>query len=70
MVKNPPASVGGITDAVSIPGLGRSPDGGHDNPLQGSCLGKLMDSGGWPATVHRIAELDVTEVTWHACTYW
>ena len=29
MVKNPPASAG---DAGLIPGLGRSPGGGHDNP--------------------------------------
>ena len=25
-------------DLASIPGLGRSPGGGHDNPLQYSCL--------------------------------
>ena len=35
MVKNLPANVG---DSVSIPGSGRSPGGGHDNPLQYSCL--------------------------------
>ena len=33
MVKNPPANAGDITDADSIPGLERSPEGGHDNPL-------------------------------------
>ena len=38
VVKNPPASVGDIRDAGSIPGLGRSPGGGHGNPLQYSCL--------------------------------
>ena len=27
-------------DLGSIPGLGRSPGGGHDNPLQYSCLEK------------------------------
>ena len=26
-------------DLCSIPGLGRSPGGGHDDPLQYSCLG-------------------------------
>ena len=31
MVKNPPASAG---DPGSIPGSGRSPGGGHGNPLQ------------------------------------
>ena len=35
VVKNPPASAG---DTGLIPGLGRSPGGGHDNPLQYSCL--------------------------------
>ena len=38
MVKNPPAKVGDIRDTGSIPGLGRSPGGGHGNPLQYSCL--------------------------------
>ena len=28
-------------DLVSIPGLGRSPGGGHGNPLQSSCLENL-----------------------------
>ena len=28
-----------------------------------------MNRGAWWATVHRIAELDTTEVTWHACTH-
>ena len=35
MVKNLPAMLG---DLSSIPGLGRSPGGGHGNPLQYSCL--------------------------------
>ena len=33
MLKNPPASAGDIKDAGSIPGLGRSPGGGHGSPL-------------------------------------
>ena len=33
MVKNLPANAGDIRDAGSIPGLGRSPGGGHGNPL-------------------------------------
>ena len=32
-------------DLGSIPGLGRSPRGGHGDPLQYSCLGNLMDRG-------------------------
>ena len=34
VVKNLPANAGDIRDVGSIPGLGRSPGGGHDNPLQ------------------------------------
>ena len=30
-------------DSGSIPGLGRSPGEGNDNPLQYSCLGNPMD---------------------------
>ena len=34
-------------DLGSIPGLGRSPGGGHNNPLQYSCLENPMDRGAW-----------------------
>ena len=34
MVKNLPASAGDIRDVGSVPGLGRSPGGGHGNTLQ------------------------------------
>ena len=37
-----------------IPGWGRSPGGGHDNPLQYSCLENSIDRGAWQATVHRV----------------
>ena len=40
MVKNPPANAEDIRDMGLIPGLGRSPGGGHGNPLQYSCLEK------------------------------
>ena len=47
-----------------IPGLGRSPGGGHGNPLQYSCLENLMDRGIWWATVHGVAKkLDTAEIT-------
>ena len=39
-----------------IPGSGRSPRGGHGNPLQYSCLENPMDRGAWQATVHRITK--------------
>ena len=42
-------------DPGSIPGLGRSPGGGHGNPLQYSCLENPMDRGAWRAAVHRVA---------------
>ena len=38
VVKNPSANAGDIRDAASIPGSGRSSEGGHGNPLQYSCL--------------------------------
>ena len=34
-------------DPGSIPGAGRSPGGGHGNPLQYSCLENPMDTGAW-----------------------
>ena len=43
-------------DLGSIPGLGRSPGGGHDNPFHCFCLENLMDRGAWWATVHRVAK--------------
>jgi len=61
VVKNPPADAGDVRDAGSIPGLGRSPGGGHGNPLQYSCLENPMDRGAWRATVHRVTESDMTE---------
>ena len=47
LVKNPSANAGDVRDAVSIPGSGRSPGGGHGNPLQYSCLENPMDRGAW-----------------------
>ena len=51
MVKNPPANAGDMRDMDWIPGSGRSPGGGHGNPLQYSCLENPMDRGAWWATV-------------------
>ena len=45
-----------VGDLGSIPGLGRSPRGGHGNPLQYSCLENAMDRGAWWATVHGVAK--------------
>ena len=49
VVKNLPANAEDIRDAVSIPGLGRSPGEENGNPLP-------MDRGTWWATVHAIAK--------------
>ena len=43
-------------DLGLIPGLGRSPGGGHCNSLQNSCLENLMDRGAWWAVVHGVTE--------------
>ena len=43
VVKNLPANAGDVRDAGSIPGLGRSPGGGHGNPFQNSCLENPME---------------------------
>ena len=56
MVNNPPANAGDIRDMYSIAGLGRSPRGGHGNPLQDSCPENPMDRGAWQATVHSVAK--------------
>ena len=61
-VKNPPANAGDIRDIGSVPGSGRFPGEGHDNPLQCSCLENPMDRGAWWATVHRDTESNRTEV--------
>ena len=56
VVKNLPANTGDVRDTDSIPGLGRSPGGGHSNPLQYSCLENPMDRGALQAIVHRAAK--------------
>ena len=43
-------------DLGTIPGLGRSPGEGNDNPLQSSCLENPMDKGTWQATVNVVTK--------------
>ena len=43
-------------DLGSVPGLGRSPGGGHGNPLQYSYLENPMYRGTWQDTVHGVAK--------------
>ena len=60
MVKNLPANAGDIRDVGSVPGLGRSPGGEYGNTLHYSCLESPMDRGAWWATVHGVAQLEMT----------
>ena len=57
MVKNLTADAG---DLGLIPGSGRCPGEGNDNPLQYSCLENSMERGDWWATVHGSQESDTT----------
>ena len=56
VVKNVSANAGDLRDVGSIPGLGRSPGGGHGNPLQYSSLENSIDRGALRAVAHRVAE--------------
>ena len=58
VVKNLPASAGDAGDTGSVPGLGRSPARGNDNPLRYSYLGNPTERGAWQALEdppHRIS---------------
>ena len=72
VVKKPPAKVGDERDMGSIPGSGRSPGGGHGDPLQYSCLENPVDRGAWWATVHAsspvLGHLCSTSVSMHLTT--
>ena len=56
VMKNLPINAGDIRNVDLIPGSGRSPGKGNDNPLQYSCLGNSMDGGACRATVHEVAK--------------
>ena len=65
VVKNLPVSAGDVRDkgSGSILGSGISTRGQRCNPLQYSCLENSVDRGAWQATVHAVAESDMTEAT-------
>ena len=66
LVKNPSAmkeTACSAGDLGSIPGLGGSPGGGHDNPLQSSCLENSIDRGVVGYCPLDCKESDTTEVT-------
>ena len=48
-VKNLSANAADVRDEGSSPGLGRSHEGGHGNPLWYSCPENPMDRGAWRA---------------------
>ena len=56
VVKNLSANAGDIKDVSLIHGLGRSPEGGHGNPLQLSRLENPRDRGAWRAIIHRVTK--------------
>ena len=63
VVKNIPANEGNIRDEGLIPGLGKSPGGGHGNALQYSCLENSMGRRAWEATVHSVLK-SKTQLKW------
>ena len=44
-------------DVGSVPGSGRFPGEGNDNPLEYSCLENLLDRGAWGAMVHGVTKV-------------
>ena len=67
VVNNLPANGSDPGDVSLISGLGRSPRGGHGNPLQYFCVENPMDRGDWQSKVHGVTESDLVEVTSHEC---
>ena len=61
--KKSACSAGATGDTGLIPGSGRSPGGGHGNPLQYSCLENPMDRGAWWLQSTDLKESDRTEAT-------
>ena len=59
--KESACNAGDTGDLDSIHGWGRTPGGGHGNPLQDSCLENPMDRGAWRPTVHRVTQSDMTK---------
>ena len=56
MVKNSLTNTGDTGDSSLIPGLGKSPGRGNDNPLQYSCLRNPKNRGAWQTTVHGVIQ--------------
>ena len=56
-------------DSSSIPGLGRSSRGGHDNPLQYSCQENPMDRGAWKIKVYGVGKSQTQLKQLKQCTH-
>jgi len=65
VVKNLPANAGDTGDLGSIPGLGRSPGEGNNNPLQYSCLGNLREE---PGRLQSMGSLSWVQLNMHTHT--
>ena len=59
--KEPACNAGDAGNQSSTPGSGRSPGGGHGNPLQYSRLENPMDRGAWQTPAHGVTESDMIE---------
>ena len=59
VVEDLPTNTGDVSVEGSIPGLERSPAGGHGNPLQYSCLENSTERGAWEAMVHRVPQSQI-----------
>ena len=59
VVANTPAKAGDIRDVGSVPGSGRSPGGGHSNPLQYFCLEHPVNRRAWRAIVHWVPQSQI-----------
>ena len=69
MGKESTCSVGNKGNTSLIPGLGRSPGGGHGKPLQYPCLENPVDRGAWRLqSMGSQSQTRVKGVSTHACT--
>ena len=57
-------------DLDLIPGLGRSPGGGHGHPLKYSCLENPQGQGAWQATVNGSQTVGHDLATKHKGAQW
>ena len=62
MANSLPANVRDTRDMSSIPGLGKFPGEGNNNPFQYSCMGNPTDRGDQWAMVHWLTESDTAEL--------